>query len=80
MKKFLHVDVLICRVERSPATRFAEWLRRRGAVVLSALREVFDESAYERFLVRGKVTSSVESYAAFEKEQEGLKARRTKCC
>jgi hypothetical protein len=47
---------------------------------LSILREIFDESAYSRFLARREVTSSQSAYAAFLREQEGIKARRPKCC
>lgn len=54
-----------------------------GAVVkilAAALREIFDESAYARFLNRQGLRSSISVYAAFLKEQETLKARRPKCC
>jgi hypothetical protein len=50
------------------------------ALVISALREIFDESAYARFLNRSQLTSSREAYAAFRKEYEVAKARRPRCC
>ena len=49
-------------------------------LLLETLREIFDESAYERFLAGQGIASSRLSYAAFLREQEGLKARRPKCC
>jgi hypothetical protein len=48
--------------------------------LLAALREIFDESAYERFLVRQGLASSVASYARFCREREAAKARRPRCC
>ncbi len=53
-----------------------------GAIrlLLSTLREIFDESAYSRFLSRHGINSCHQAYAAFLREQEGIKARRPKCC
>jgi len=50
------------------------------AVVGSILREIFDESAYARFLERNKVESSHEAYGSFLRESEALRARRARCC
>jgi len=47
---------------------------------LAALREIFDEAAYARFLSRVGMVSSSESYAAFRREFEEVKTRRPKCC
>ena len=44
------------------------------------LREIFDESAYERFLQHTKTARSVESYQAFMREKEASAARRPRCC
>jgi hypothetical protein len=55
-------------------------IRRSIALLMAALREIFDESAYERFLKRGRLAPSAESYAAFRAEHEGLKSRRPRCC
>jgi hypothetical protein len=44
------------------------------------LREIFDESAYERFLMLTKAERSRESYQAFLREQECSVARRPRCC
>ena len=46
----------------------------------SALREIFDESAYARFLDRRRMASSREAYAAFCREYEMAKARKPRCC
>jgi hypothetical protein len=50
------------------------------SLLVSALREIFDESAYARFLTRKQITSSREAYAAFCRESEVAKARRPRCC
>ena len=44
------------------------------------LREIFEESAYARYLARHGASVGRSSYAAFLREQEVLKARRPKCC
>jgi hypothetical protein len=50
------------------------------ATLVSIVREIFDESAYERFLKREKLTYGDKTYAAFLREQGELKGRRPKCC
>ena len=49
-------------------------------IVLATLREIFDENAYQRFLVRTGSAASVESYQAFMQERESAVARRPRCC
>jgi hypothetical protein len=49
-------------------------------IVLATLREIFDESAYERFLSRTHLASSPGAYAAFRREFDEAKTRRPKCC
>jgi hypothetical protein len=49
-------------------------------LVLETLREIFDESAYARFLAKAGLNVSQASYAAFQRDQEGIKARRPRCC
>lgn len=58
----------------------ATGLRRALRVALSVLREIFDESAYDRFLVRNHAVRSVASYREFLREREGVAARRPRCC
>jgi hypothetical protein len=47
---------------------------------MAALREIFDEAAYSRFLVRAGMASSTAAYAAFRREFDEAKVRRPKCC
>ena len=49
-------------------------------ILLAVLREIFDESAYSRFLERSKIVSSTEAYAAFCRERESAQQRRPRCC
>lgn len=55
-------------------------MKRIVEIVIATLREIFDESAYERFLERNRMSSSREAYAAFLREGEMAKARRPRCC
>ncbi len=45
----------------------------------AALREIFDESAYARFLARNGLCSSGAAYAAFLQEKSGTRPR-PRCC
>jgi hypothetical protein len=56
------------------------WFAGTAKLLLCALREIFDESAYSRFLTRHGICSCPRAYAAFLREQEAIKARRPKCC
>lgn len=49
-------------------------------IFVAVLREVFDESAYTRFLRRRQIDSSACAYAAFCREREAVVSRRTRCC
>jgi hypothetical protein len=55
-------------------------IRNAGRLLFAALREIFDESAYARFLTRRQLNTSPKAYAAFRDEQEISKARRPRCC
>ena len=55
-------------------------LRPMFEVVLATLHEIFDESAYRRFLEREQIESSPNAYAEFLEEHERLRARRPRCC
>jgi hypothetical protein len=48
--------------------------------LLATLREVFDESAYARYLAQHQLSSSPQAYAGFRREHELAKARRPRCC
>ncbi len=49
-------------------------------VFTSALREIFDEAPYARFLKRRQLRASRESYGEFLRERAQEKARRPRCC
>ncbi len=60
--------------------RAQEAVRNFKAIVFAALREIFDEAAYARFLSRAGMVSSSAAYAAFCRERENISARRPRCC
>jgi len=68
------------RLGRSESRFSAKCFVSAGQLLLSTLREIFDEAAYARFLTRQELSSDPTSYAAFLREQESAKARRPKCC
>jgi hypothetical protein len=49
-------------------------------LLVAALREIFDEAAYSRFLTRKRAERSRESYAEFLREHEIATERRPRCC
>ena len=55
-------------------------LTRVAQVLIATLREIFDESAYARFLRCKQMQSSPEAYAAFWRERETTQQRRPRCC
>ena len=55
-------------------------LRELFGLIVAVLREIFDESAYERFLDRRRLESSPNAYAIFRQENEQGKSRRPRCC
>lgn len=57
-----------------------EQLKSCAQIFLAILCEIFDESAYARFLSQRKLASSRAAYASFRQEYEVTKARRPKCC
>jgi hypothetical protein len=46
----------------------------------AALREIFDESAYDRFLLRTRDSRSVASYRAFTRERDAAMLKKSRCC
>ena len=58
----------------------ADRVRRTMSVLLAVLREIFDESAYARFLARSHTPSSKTAYAAFLEEHTSAQAHRHRCC
>jgi hypothetical protein len=63
-----------------PVEQGSQGFTRPLSVLIAALREIFDESAYARFLNCRQVASSRQAYAAFCRESEEGKARRPRCC
>ncbi len=55
-------------------------LRNLTGIVHAMLREVFDETAYERYLTRTCSERSKESYRSFLYERETVMARKPRCC
>jgi len=55
-------------------------LSRITQVIQAVLQEIFDESAYQRFLDRSRLESSPNAYAIFQQENEQAKSRRPRCC
>ena len=85
MKELIHVGTAApgCPVEPSSTVLLrglAKRLKFFRSLVAATLREIFDESAYARFLTQRRLESSRAAYAAFRKEYEVTKARRPRCC
>ena len=55
-------------------------LKRALRIGRSMLREIFDESAYARFLQRRQLANSPKAYAEFLVEYEARAQRRPRCC
>ncbi len=55
-------------------------VRKVGATLREMVREIFDESAYERFLARAGAVASRESYAEFLRENETARQKKPRCC
>jgi hypothetical protein len=49
-------------------------------LLLAVLREIFDENAYQRFLLRTNSAASVESYRQVMCERESGMAQKPRCC
>jgi hypothetical protein len=55
-------------------------ISRVASLGMGVLREIFDESAYQRFLDRSRLESSAAAYAIFQQENEQAKSSRPRCC
>lgn len=49
-------------------------------LLLSALREIFGEAAYDRFCTRQNVPRGRSSYALFLRELNSRNTKKFKCC
>jgi hypothetical protein len=63
-----------------PVEQRSTWFRHVLQLLLATVREIFDESAYQRFLTHHHLNSSRRSYALFLEDQETRKVRQPKCC
>ena len=60
-----------------------EFLPRLASAIqtfLAALHEIFDESPYDRFLLRTNAARSIASYRAFTRERDASMQRKPRCC
>jgi hypothetical protein len=48
--------------------------------IRATVREIFDESAYDRFLLRTHASRSTASYCAFTRERETAMLKNPRCC
>jgi len=68
----------------SAGVPFASFALARASRALTIAREIvrelLDESAYERFLARRGLASSPSAYAEFLQEDDARRARRPRCC
>ena len=44
------------------------------------LREIFEESAYERYCARERIEPSREAYASFLRELDATRGTKVRCC
>ena len=61
-------------------TKLFSSARRACAMIGMILREIFDESAYARFLERRQLVTSPTAYAEFLAESRQQRERRPRCC
>ena len=71
---------LEAKADRAKANAILTAITRLFTLLVAALREIFDESAYARFLDRQRVAPSPAAYGEFLRESEIAKARRPRCC
>jgi hypothetical protein len=65
---------------RGQANGVVSTLFRCFEMFVAILQEIFDESAYERFLIRTQLKSSRSAYKLFQQENEQSKSRKPRCC
>jgi hypothetical protein len=58
----------------------AGYTAKAARTLLAALREIFDESAYDRFLLRTHASRSIASYRAFTRERDAAMQKKPRCC
>ena len=65
---------------RDAACRVSAAMTNGSRLLSTALREIFDEAAYARFLERTGQDSSRAAYAGFLRERAASQERRARCC
>lgn len=68
------------RNTNSSLPRWTGYFLRAGQTLVAAIREIFDESAYDRFLARTGASRSTATYRQFLREQEEVILRKPRCC
>jgi hypothetical protein len=66
-----------------PITRSTSGLALIGKAIrmlLDTIREIFDESAYDRFLLRTNASRSIVSYREFTRERDAAVLQKPRCC
>src|SRR4029077_3684960 len=56
------------------------YIGRAIRTLLATLREIFDESAYDRFLLRTHASRSIASYRDFTRERDAAMLKKPRCC
>src|SRR6185437_1404083 len=59
---------------------FLQGFRNAIRTLRATLREIFDESAYDRFLRRTHASRSIASYRAFTRERDAAMLNKPRCC
>lgn len=59
---------------------FLQWFRNALRTLRATLREIFDESAYDRFLQRSHASRSRASYREFTRERDAAMLKKPRCC
>ncbi len=57
-----------------------EMMNRVVQTISATLREIFDESAYDRFLLRTNASRSRASYRDFTRERDATMLKKPRCC
>jgi hypothetical protein len=73
-------EMLEARTHRARVSAIAAAIIRSFKLLAAILREIFDESAYQRFLDRSQLESSANAYAIFLQENEQSKTQKVRCC
>jgi hypothetical protein len=68
-------DYPITRSTTAPA-----FFKNISQTIRAALREIFDESAYDRFLLRTNASRSIASYRDFTRERDVAMLKKPRCC